>query len=89
MGDCEIRLGSYDHAERLQVGIRFDVGVAVVIERKFSEIHWTSLRRNRPGNVGQEFESELCGILEALKFGVDLEIRLLAFNFRLTRGALG
>ena len=50
----EVGLGGDDHSESLEIGERFDVRIAVVIEREFAEIDGASFRRDGPENVGQD-----------------------------------
>ena len=44
LGDGEVGLGGDDHAEALQVGIGFELRVAVMVQREFAEVNGTSLR---------------------------------------------
>ncbi len=86
-GHGEVGLGGDDHAKGLQVGEGFEVRVAV-LEGDFTEIYGTSLGGDGPEHVGQIFETEFGGVFEALELDFDLEVGLLAFDFRFARGTL-
>ena len=85
----EIGLGGHDHSEGLQVGERFDVSVAVVIEREFAEVDGASLRARQPRERRSDIRGRTWWHLRGPdEFGVDFKVRLLAFHLGFARGAL-
>src|SRR5262249_49180118 len=78
----EVRLGCDDQSKRLQVRCHVQNAAFVSVEKDFTEIHWPSLRRNRPQNVGQILGAKPRSRLEVFEFGFDFDIALLTFDFR-------
>jgi hypothetical protein len=77
--DGEIGLRGDDHAEGLHVCDGLDVGLAIFRDH-FAEIFSAALCGDGPEDVGEIFETEFCGIVQAFEFRFDLHAVVLALN---------
>src|SRR5579859_6135111 len=87
LGDGEIGLGGDDHGEGLHVGDGLDLSGAIFGD-DFAEIFGAALSGDGPEDVGEIFEAELRGVVQAFKFRFDLHAVLLAFDLYFGAGAL-
>ena len=58
-----------------------------VIELNFAQVGCASLRRDGPQHIGEIFQAELCGFIDAIKLSIDLHAAVLALYARLAAGA--
>src|SRR6266446_4600162 len=87
LSDGEVRFGGDDHAEGLHVGDGFHFASAI-LQHNFAEIYGAASRGDGPENVGEIFEAELGGFIEAEEFCIDLGAAPLVLDSGFAAGLL-
>ena len=71
----------------MHIGDGFDFARAA-LQHHFTEIHRSSLGRNSPQNIGEVFETEFGGLVQAHEFRLDLDAAPFVLHFGLAAGLL-
>src|SRR6266852_4344144 len=87
LSDGKVRFGGDDHAEGLHVGDGFDFAGAI-LQHNFAEIYGSASRGDGPENVGEIFEAELGGFIEAEEFRINLGAAPLVLDSGFAAGLL-
>ena len=85
LSDGEIGFGRDNQTERLQLGSRVQLALAV-FQQHFADVGRAALRRDGPHHIREIFRTELGGRLQLLHFRIDLDHALLALHLGLADG---